>query len=137
MSENPKPRERVESVNLDHLNLVKRVAVFQQTFLTEDEQMTTRFPIECTHCCVKLKVKQSVLGKTVKCPKCQKNFRAVAETDAVLTPEYETNQLLSYGDKKPKPPPLKSDGPIGENVDLVNMNSVSYTHLTLPTILLV
>ena len=84
--------------------------------------MTTRFPIECTHCCVKLKVKQPVLGKTVKCPKCKKNFRAVAETDAVLTPEYETDQLLSYGDKKPKPAPLKSDGPIGENVDLVNMN---------------
>ena len=35
----------------------------------------------CTACSAKLKVKDELIGKSIKCPKCQKVFKVAAETE--------------------------------------------------------
>ena len=86
-----------------------------------------RVRIDCTHCGVTLKAKPKVLGKTVNCPKCKKNFRAIAETDAKLTPEYASDQLLAkdYESDNSRPEPeagSRGEMPVNFDVDLTELN---------------
>lgn len=69
-----------------------------------------RILIVCTHCMAKLKAPAKVLGTTVMCPGCKRNFRVLAESDESLTPELDHDQLPT-SEKAPPPSAPQPENP--------------------------
>ena len=60
------------------------------------------------------------------------------EKDIVMTPEYLAKEIINHYNPTGKIlDPSRGEGAFYDNYDTDNKDSVSYTHLTLPTILLV